>query len=57
MPKPRIYRERHPFSSAYPWRARLNGLSWPCRSWAEALEKTAGHLATRNHEARRESNA
>lgn len=46
MPKPRIYRERHPFAKDYPWRARLDGLSWPCRTWREALEKTAVHLVT-----------
>lgn len=47
MPKPKIYREPHPFARDYPWRARLDGLSWPCRTWQEAVEKTAVHLYAR----------
>lgn len=47
MPKPKIYRDPHPFATGSPGRARMDGLSWLCRTWQEALEKTAVHLHTR----------
>lgn len=33
MSKPKIYKERNPFHPSMPWRARLDGLSWPARTW------------------------
>ncbi len=35
--RPRVYREPHPFFPSHPWRARIEGLSWPFQTWAEAI--------------------
>lgn len=50
--KPRVYRPCVPddtvvprsFFVEYPWRAEIDGVSWPCESWVEAVEKTALYL-------------
>lgn len=50
--KPRIYRqhvsdetlEPRAFSIEYPWRARIDGVSWPCETWVEAVERTDTYL-------------